>query len=96
VLSLVHGYAGEAGAAGTGADDGHLLVVHEVLANAREVFDDGDAQLGEVGGVADAGELENLRGVEGAAGDDDFAPGEDGALLALGVGGAAVVAGVGR
>lgn len=59
--------------------DGDLVAVLHVGADAGEVFDDGDVELAELGGGSDAGQLEDLRRVEGAAGNDDFFGGVDGA-----------------
>ena len=51
-------------------DLGHHVVL-QVLADAGQVRDHRDAERGELGGVADAGELQQLRGVERAAGQHD-------------------------
>ena len=56
-------------------DDGHFLVIHEVPTYARGVDDNGDVELREVLFGADAAEHEELRRVEGAAGEDDFLAG---------------------
>ena len=50
-------------------------MVLEVLADAGQVVDHVDAEAGEVLLVADAGELEQLRGVDGAAAEDHLAGG---------------------
>ena len=50
-----------------------LEVVLQVGADAREVVDHLDAERREVRGVADARELEQLRGVDGAAAEHDLA-----------------------
>ncbi|MDH6501180.1 hypothetical protein M2156_007399 [Streptomyces sp. SAI-149] len=55
-----------------GVLDVHLQVVLQVLADARQVVDDVDAERAQLLGVADAGELEQLRGVDGAAAEDDL------------------------
>ena len=58
-----------------GVLDVDLEVVLEVLADAGQVVDHVDAEAGEVLLVADAGELEQLRGVDGAAAQDHLARG---------------------
>ena len=58
-----------------GVLDVDLEVVLEVLADAGQVVHERDAELGEVLLVADAGELEQLRGVDRAAAQDDLAGG---------------------
>ena len=50
----------------------HLEVVLQVLADARQVVDDVDAERLQLGGVADAGQLQQLRRVDRAAADDDL------------------------
>lgn len=52
-------------------------MVPEVLADAGEVLDEWDVQGFEGGGGADAGEHEELGGLEGACGEDDFLGGGD-------------------
>ena len=49
----------------------------QVLADAGEGVDERDGVLGEFAGGADAAELEQLGGVEGAAAEDDFVAGAD-------------------
>ena len=56
-----------------GVLDVDLEVVLEVLADAGQVVDDVDAELAEQRLVADAGELEQLRGVDRATAEDDLA-----------------------
>ena len=58
-----------------GVLDVDLEVVLEVLADAGQVVHEGDAELGEVLLVADAGELEQLGRVDRAAAQDDLAGG---------------------
>src|SRR4051812_27636459 len=53
--------------------DVHLEVILHVLADADEIVHDGDAERFEIGGVADARELEQLWRVERAAATDDLA-----------------------
>ncbi len=53
--------------------DVHLQVVLQVLAHPGQVGDHVDAVRGQVGGVADAGKLQQLRGVDRAAAHDDLA-----------------------
>ncbi len=91
MLGLDHGDASSAGAGGAGADDGHLLVIAEVLANAGQILDDGNVELLQVVGRTDTAEHQDLRGVECAAGDDDLASGAGGHLGSGGVGNLAVV-----
>jgi hypothetical protein len=67
-----------------GVLDVDLQVVLHVLADAREVVDDVDAEGAQFLGIADAGELEQLRGVDGAAAEDDL-PGTDLLERAVGV-----------
>lgn len=50
------------------------------------MFDEGDVEFGEFVFGVDVGEFEELGGVEGVVGDDDFVGGED-----LGFGGGLVV-----
>ena len=71
--------AGEDVDAEGGAEEGLVL---QVLAHAREVGDDGDGVLVEGGFGADAGDHEELRGLEGAGGEDDFFVGGEGELRA--------------
>ena len=56
-------------------DDRDLVAVVEVLPHPRQVDDDGDAELPQLGGRTDPGEFEQLRGVERPAGDDHLAAG---------------------
>ena len=56
-----------------GVLDVDLEVVLQVLAHAGEVVDHGDAERLQLRGVADAGQLEQLRRVDGAAAADDLA-----------------------
>ena len=53
--------------------DVDLEVILQVLADARQVVDDVDAERLELAGVADAGELEQLRRVDRAAAEDHLA-----------------------
>ncbi len=53
-----------------------LVVVAEVLADAGEVLDQRDLELGQLRRGADTAQLEDLRGVERAARDDDLACGQ--------------------
>ena len=53
-------------------------MVPEVLAHAGEVLDEWDVERFQGGGRTDAGEHEELRGLEGACGEDDFLVGRDG------------------
>src|SRR5439155_18949963 len=53
--------------------DVHLQVVLQVLAHAGQVGDHVDAERGQVRGGADAGQLEQLRGVDRPAGQDELA-----------------------
>lgn len=46
----------------------------EVASHRREVHNVLDPERGEDGGVADAGELEDLRAMDRTSGEDDFAP----------------------
>ncbi len=50
-----------------------LEVILQVPADGRQVVHDGDVQPGEMRGIADAAELQQLRRVEGPATQDDFA-----------------------
>ena len=59
-----------------GVLDVDLEVVLEVLTDAGQVVDQVDAEAGKVVLVADAGELEQLRGVDGAAAQDHLARGD--------------------
>lgn len=74
--------------------DGNFVAVLQVLADAREGVDEWDGVLGEFAGGADAAEFEQLGGVEGAAAEDDFVAGADGAWNAAvgGIGGVGVAA----
>ncbi len=77
---LVHGHARLARPARPRPNNGHLLVVHQVLPHPRQVFDQRDIELFQVCRVADPTQLQQLRRVEGTARDDDLAPGEGGEL----------------
>ena len=55
-------------------DDGHLVAVLQVAADPGEVDALRDAVPGQLGRLADAGEHQQLRRVEGAAGEDDLQP----------------------
>ncbi|GJC98195.1 hypothetical protein ColKHC_07021 [Colletotrichum higginsianum] len=63
-------------------DDG-LRVVLQVLADAGEVVDDGDAEVVELLLGADAGQQHEARGVDGAGREDGLGAGGDGALGAV-------------
>jgi hypothetical protein len=65
--ALEHGEVG-----GSLACDTNLVAVLEVGAYTGKVDDDGDVEALELGLGADSTELEELRSVEGACGDDDF------------------------
>ena len=62
--------------------DGWLVL--EVLADAWQVGDDGDPERLQQSLGADAGQLEDLRCVQGPSGEDDFFRGVDGAETAAG------------
>jgi hypothetical protein len=61
--------------------DAEVNVVHHGLADAGEVFDEWDRVLFKGGFGADAGDHEELRGLEGACGQDDFFAGCDGVVF---------------
>lgn len=95
-VAVEEGAAVDEGEVGGGlADDGHLDVVAQVVADG-EVGEDGNVEGGELGGGADAAELEELRRVEGARGEDDLARGIDDAGALDGGGGGARVGAVER
>jgi len=57
---------------GRDAVQGSLVIITHLLPDARQILDDLDPKLLQLRLGPDTAELEDLRGVEGAAGDDDF------------------------
>ena len=63
--------------------DWNLISVHHVGADTREMLDNRDIKSPKLISVADSAELEQLRGVERAARDDDFLLGSSGTEFAI-------------
>ncbi len=77
--------------AGAFGDDEEVDVVLQVRADAGLVEVDGDAERAEVVGRAEAGELQEAGGADGAGGEDDLCRGGDPGAIEEGDAGGAVV-----
>ena len=64
-------------------DEARAVVIAQVLADTRQLVDRRDAECPQPVALADAGEFEQLRRIDRAAGDDDLARGPCFALLAV-------------